>query len=116
MWELVYHSDMGLPVDDRLRVHFFEARAAILDHFTRNHLQALGLGNRVFTGVGFEVTDDDVDAVRFRRLCLVQHLIGFADTGRIAEKDLQFASRAGPGPAIRHGVRRFLGRKCALMA
>ena len=83
----------GCRRENRVGVHFFEARAAVLDDLSRNGLQSFAQRDRFLPAVRLEVADDDVDATALQLVGLRQHLVGLADTRGVAEEDLQPAAR-----------------------
>ena len=75
------------------QVHLLEHRVAVGDAPARNHLQALGLGDRLGPAVRLEVADHDVASRLGLGLALLQHPVGLADAGGHAEEDLVIATR-----------------------
>ena len=79
----------------------------------RDELQALGHGDGLLAAVRLEVADDDVDALPLQFLRLVQHAVGLADAGGVAQVDLEFAARAAliGASGAETGARRNLRRR-----
>ena len=67
-------------------------RAFVVDLLARNRLQAGGDFLRRLAAVGLDHADDHVFAAALAANGLAQHGIGFADTRRIAEKQLEDAA------------------------
>ena len=57
-----------------------------------DELESFGLRDGLGAAMRLEVADDDVAALALHFLGFAHHLIGFADAGRVAEKDLRAAS------------------------
>ena len=117
--ELIDQHDLRMPGDDGIEVHFLERLSFIVDVPARNDLQPGQQRFGVLAAVGLDDADDDVVAVFFARMGLLQHLVGLADAGRRADENSQFADtplfaarrfeqgfRRGPmfgyAPLIRH--------------
>src|ERR1017187_8213261 len=88
MGELIDQGHGGLAAQDRLGIHLLELRAAVGNGTARDGFQALGLGDGVAAAVRLEVGDDDVRSPGAERLRLVEHTVGLADPGGVAEVDL----------------------------
>src|ERR1035437_4020396 len=90
-------------------VHLFELGPAIVDSLPGHDLEPFGLSNRVWAAVGLNVTDNNVDTLRFQPLGLLKHPVGLADTGGVAHEDLEFPalfSRNGHGGKSRTSMPR----------
>ena len=77
--------------DDRVEVHLGERLAFIFDVTARNGFEPAEQRLGLFAAMGLDNADNDVVAVFSARLCLQQHLVGFADARRGADKDAQLA-------------------------
>ena len=97
--EFVDDDQLGLARQRRVYVEFLDDLAAIIDFSTRKNLQVLGERLRLLASMGFDETDEDIDAIGAARAGALQHRIGLADAGRRAEKNAQPAARRG----FRHG-------------
>src|SRR3546814_2514898 len=90
----VCSSDLerGAAAEDGIDVHLGQRAAEIFELTPWNDFewldQCFGLG----PAVGFDNTDDDIEARAQPFGSLPEHFIGLADTGRGAEEDLQPAS------------------------
>ena len=87
--QLVDQHELRATLEDRVEVHFGEAVAFVVDLAAGNDFEAgeqrLGLA----TTVGFDDTNNDIDPLAPLRLRRKQHLVGLADAGRCAEKNLE---------------------------
>ena len=93
MREFIHHGDLRAPAEDRVRIHFFEPASAVLDRLSGNGFQAFAQRDRLPPSVRLEVADDDVNAALFELVGFRQHLVGLADTRRIAQKDFEPTAR-----------------------
>jgi hypothetical protein len=87
--ELVDEGHLRLALDHRFRIHFLHRDAVVFLGRAGNDFQALGQAGDIGPAVGFEKSDDDVDALVPEAVALLEHLIGLADAGRVAEVDLE---------------------------
>ncbi len=96
MLELVDHHEPRPAREDRVEIHLVEPAAFIVDVPARQHLepgeQRLGL----LPAMRLDDADGDVDALALLGLRGLQHLVGLADAGRGAEKDLEPAAPLAP--------------------
>ena len=87
--QLVDQHKLRAALEDRVEVHFGEAMAFVVDLAAGNDFEAgeqrLGLP----PAMGFDNADNDIDPLAPLRLRRKQHLVGLADTGRCAEKNLE---------------------------
>ena len=74
---------------DGVGIHLLELRAGVGDDAARNDFEAFGLGDGVLAAVRLEVADDDVHALAAQLLGLLQHAVGLADPGGVAQVDLE---------------------------
>lgn len=93
MGQLVHQEKLGLPGQGRVQIEFFQLDPFIGDDLDRQLLQSLQKGHGLRPGVGLDITRHHVDACRLGPVGRLQHGIGLAHAGGIAEKDLQPASR-----------------------
>ena len=89
--KLVNENDLRPAGDNCVEVHLLEPLTLIKDAPPRNDFEAGQQRFGVFAAVRLNDADDDVVAVFLTRLCLLQHLIGLADTRRCADEDFEFA-------------------------
>src|SRR3954447_26802768 len=88
------------PAQEGREVHLLELGVAIPHAAAGDHLEALGLGDRLAAPVRLEGADDDVAPGLGLRLPLLQHAVGLADAGGHAEEDLVAAARDLPARAL----------------
>ncbi len=74
---------------DGVDVHLLQGDAAILDRAARDDFEILDLCLGVAAAVGLDITDDDVQAARTERMCLLEHLVGLAHSGGGPDVDAQ---------------------------
>ena len=91
MRELVDQHDLRPPRDDGVEVHLGERLAFIFDVPARNDLKPVQQRFGFAAAVGFDDADDDVVAVFFAGVRLLQHFVGLADAGRGADEDSKLA-------------------------
>src|SRR5438552_5639236 len=90
--ELVDQYDLWMTRNDRVQIHFGEQLAFIFDLSARNCFQAAQQRFSLLAAMGLDNADDDVIAILFARLRLLQHLIGLADARCGAHKNSQLAN------------------------
>ena len=105
--ELVDEGELRAARDQRVDIHLFESLVAVVDPLARQHFQAreqrLGLG----AAVGLDDAHHHVDAGLELGMGALQHLVGLADAGGGADKDLQLAGAAVLAPGrFQQGFRR----------
>lgn len=111
--EFVDGANFGMTGEDSTGIHLFEGAVAIDDVAAWDEFEAFGFGDGIFAAMRFEVADNDVVTLLAEAVALFEHLIGFADAGGVAEKDLEFAAAAGRAlihAGGRHGER--CGYRC----
>ena len=107
MGELVDQHDLWVASDDGIEVHLLEPLSPVFQALARNDLERVEQGLRFLAPVGFDDADDDLVAVLLPGAGLLQHLVGFADAGSGAHKDLEPAGSAFfPPGGLEQGVRR----------
>ena len=79
MGELVDEGDLGTTGDDGIEIHLLEPLALVFEAAARDDFEALQQRFGLLAAVGFDHADDDVVAVFFSGVRLLQHLVGFAD-------------------------------------
>ena len=93
MRELVDCGHLRLAHEHGVGIHLFEYRAAVLNNLARNELQAFRLRDGLFAPVRFEIRDHNIAAVfAAEPVRFGQHLICFADAGRVAEEYFELAA------------------------
>ena len=107
MGEFVDQRDLRMARDQRVEIHLLEHLILVFEPFARQHFQAvqqrLGLG----PAVGLDHTDHDIGAGLQPGMRALQHLIGLADAGSSADKDLEPAGAAVLAPrCLQQGFRR----------
>ena len=80
---------MGRAFEDRVEIHLGEQVALVVDSPPRDHLEAVEQRLGLAPPMRLDHADDDIDAVLAPGLRRKQHLVGLADAGRGAEKNLQ---------------------------
>ena len=87
--QLVDERDLRLAGEDGVHVHLFHGDAAIFLPAPGDDFQPAGELGDLRPAVRFEQADDDVDASALQPVTFLEHLVGLADAGAIAEIDLQ---------------------------
>ena len=105
--ELVDQDDLGMTHEDGVEIHLRQRPALVLDAAARNDLETFEQRFGLLAAMGFHHADDDIVTVLPPRTCLLQHLVGLADTRRGADEDLQLAGTAFLAPRrFQQGFRR----------
>ena len=86
--ELVDENKLRPAPEDRVEIHFGEQVTLVLDLLPRNYLEAFEQGLGLMPAMSLDHADDDIDPVASPSLSRQQHLIGLADAGCCAQKDL----------------------------
>jgi len=81
-----------MPRDHSFEIHFLDHLVAILKPSAGHGLQAVEKSLGFLAAVGFDGTDDDIDAGFQLCPCIFQHGVGLADPGSKAEEDLELAA------------------------
>ena len=113
--QLVNDHDLGMQVDDALRIHLLELLAFVKELAARNERKPCDEGFRFRTTVRFNVSDTHIDTCIEQLVCLLQHPVGFAHTGAHADIDLKLAAMrlldqiekvlgTSPGVMCIHGI------------
>ena len=100
--ELIHHANLRMAAQDRVRIHLLKESPAIVDLAPRNNLQTLRLCDGVLAAVRLEIADHHVVPLALQLLRFFQHLIGLADAGGIAQKDLEFSASVRRIASVRH--------------
>ena len=111
----VNDHDLGMQVDDALRIHLLELLAFVKELAARNERKPCDEGFRFRTTVRFNVSDTHIDTCIEQLVCLLQHPVGFAHTGAHADIDLKLAAMrlldqietvlgTSPGVMCIHGI------------
>jgi hypothetical protein len=105
--ELVDQYDLRVAGDDGVEIHLLERLSPVFEPLAGSDLEPLEQGLRFLAPVGFDDADDDIVAVLLPGAGLLQHLVGFADAGSGAHKDLEPAGSAFfPSGGLEQGLRR----------
>ena len=89
MGEFVDQGDLRPPRDQRVEVHLLERLVLVADPLARQHFEALQQRFGLRPSMGLDDADDDIGARLPPGVRALQHLVGLADAGRGADKDLQ---------------------------
>ena len=95
--QLVDERDLGLAGQNGVHVHLFHGDAVILLAAPGNDFQPAGEFGDLRPAVRLEQSDDDVDPPALQPVAFLEHLVGLADPGAVAEIDLQPAVLASGG-------------------
>lgn len=91
MGEFVDQDDPRLSRKNCVDVHLFEERSLVFERLPRDLLESRYKFLDTGAPVGFHYADDDVLATAMAANAFAQHVVGLADSGRIAQKDLEQA-------------------------
>ncbi len=94
--KLVHQHELRAAGEDAVQVHLLEAAAAILELPARHPFDAVQQRFGFFPSVRLDDARHRVDPLAPPGLGRQQHLVGLADTGRGAEKDLEAPSSIPP--------------------
>ena len=101
--EFVDQRDLRPARDQRVEIHLLERLVLVVEPLARQHFEALQQRFGLRPAMGLDHADDDIGAGLLPGVRALQHLVGLADAGGGADKDLQPAGaarpRAGPPPA-----------------
>ena len=111
--ELVDKHELRPALQDRVDIHFGQQVTLVLDLLPRDDFEAFEQRLGLMPTMGLNHANDDIDTVASPGLSRQQHLVGLADAGCCAEKDLQAPApfllrrseqrlRRRPSFAIRH--------------
>ena len=89
MGEFVDQGDLRAARDQRVEVHLLERLVLVVDPLARQHLKPLQQRFRLRPPMGLDDADDDIGAGLPPGVRALQHLVGLADAGGGADKDLQ---------------------------
>src|SRR5262249_10640478 len=105
--ELVDQRYLRMASDHRVEVHLLEPLAPILEALARNDLEPVEQRLRLLASMRLSDADGDVIAVLLSGAGLLQHFVGFADTGRSAHENLEPAGLSFfPPRGLEQGLRR----------
>src|SRR5215472_7362846 len=91
MRKLIHNNHRRLPLQDGVDVHLLEDGTFVLQLAARNSLQFRGEFGRGFAAMSFNHADEHVLAATGPPNRFAQHRISFADSWRVAEKELEYA-------------------------
>ena len=94
MGQFVHDDDLGVQVDDGLRVHLLQFLALVEEPAARHERKPFDEGFRFGAAVRFDVADADINACIEQLAGLLQHAVGLAYAGAHADVDLEL-------PAVR---------------
>ncbi len=92
MGEFVDDDQLGLALERRVQIKFIERAPVVFDFAPRQDFEAFDERARFGAAMSLDEPHDDIDALVLQALRVLQHGVGFADSGRGAEKNLQPAS------------------------
>ena len=98
MGEFVDQRDLRPPRDQRVEVHLLERLVLVVDPLARQHLETLQQRFGLRPAMGLDHADNDIGARLLPGMRALQHLIGLADAGGGADKDLQPAGAVALPP------------------
>ena len=87
--EFIHHDDRWLTRQDGVHIHLFEDGAFVFELSSRHGFQLGGEFGSSFAAVRFHDADQNFFAPTGAANGLTQHRVGLADSGRVAEKELQ---------------------------
>ena len=113
--EFVDQGDLRTARDQRVEVHLLEHLVPVADPLARQHFEPLQQRLRLRPSMGLDDTDHDIGARLPPGMRALQHLVGLADAGGGADKDLQpaglvvlppggFQQRIRRGPLFRVAI------------
>ena len=107
MGEFVDQGDLRPPRDQRVEIHLLERLVLVADPLARQHFEALQQRFGLRPAMGLDHADHDIDAGLPLGMRALQHLVGLADAGGGADKDLQPAGLiALPPGGLQQRIRR----------
>ena len=87
--ELVDQYELRAALEDRVEIHLGQQVTLVVDLLPRDHFETFEQGLGLAPSMGLDDADDDIDPLAPHCLGRLQHLIGLADPGCRAEKNLQ---------------------------
>ena len=90
--EFVDEDDLGFALEDGVDVHLVEEGAFVIDLAGGDVFELGGEFGGAFAAVGFDYADDDVFSALAAANAFREHAEGFADTGSVADEDLEAAA------------------------
>ena len=109
--QLVHQHQARAALQDGVQIHLRQHPALVGHALLGNGFDALGQKVGFDPAMGFHHADHGIHAVQLAAARLHQHLIGLADAGRRAQKNLQPATPRLPR-FFQQGVRRRAARRC----
>ena len=94
--EFVDQRDLRAARDQRVEVHLLQDLVLVADPLARDDLKALQQRLGLRPAVGLDHADHDIGAGLQPGMGALQHLVGLADAGGGADKDLEPAGRVVP--------------------
>ena len=89
--QLIDDRNLRMTGDDGIDIHFLDDDLVVFDFSPGDDFEAVDQFGGLSAAVGFDEADDDVDFLSLEALGLLEHAISFADTGTVAQVDLQAA-------------------------
>src|SRR5437016_3694239 len=113
--EFVDKNELRPALEDSVEIHFGQQVTLVLDLLPRDDFEAFEQGLGLAPAMGLDHADDDINPITPSGLSRQQHLVGLADAGCGAEKDLQAPAalllgcgeqrlRRRPSLALRHTI------------
>ena len=94
--ELVDDDQLGLALERRVDVEFFESAPVVFNLAPGQDFEPFDERARFGATMRLDEPDDDIDAFVLQAPGVLQHGVGLADAGRGAEEDLQPAGALPP--------------------
>ena len=99
-------ASWGSTLDQGVEVHFLDDLILVDDTLAGDDFEPMQQRFRLCPPMGLDNADDDIDAGFPPSVRALKHLIGFADTGRGADEDLQPPGLAALAPGrLKQGFR-----------
>lgn len=89
--QLVDEDDLRLARQDGLDVHLLQDLSLVVDFPARDDLEISDLRGRLRAAVRLDEAGDDIDAACLHRARVLEHLVGLADSGSVADVELELA-------------------------
>jgi hypothetical protein len=91
MRKFVHEKQSGAPMKGRIEIQLLKIKASVLEEQGRQNLQSLQKHLCLRPPMRLHVPRHHVHPGRRKMLCRLQHGVGLADAGNVAEEDLQRA-------------------------
>ena len=91
--QLIHQDEPWTPRHDGIHVHFGQHGALVADLTPRDNFEAGDQRFRLGPAMCFDIADDHIHALIPALVRSFEHGVGLADTGRVAQEDLQRAAR-----------------------